>query len=194
MPIKVKAIDTHYAGHRFRSRLEARWAVFMDHLRLEWVYEPDGYKLPSGKYLPDFWLPGWECWLEIKPEAPTEIELQLCAELSQATTFPAVFGIGLPTTKPMRLYCTDTCESGGGVMWWDAQMSIRKDGELCLCIEDATDDFVFWRGDYSKTFHAAEIVAECSVFAPDGSMPISRAADAAKSARFEFGQTPRRSK
>lgn len=28
----VKAIDTVYKGYRFRSRLEARWAVFFDAL------------------------------------------------------------------------------------------------------------------------------------------------------------------
>ena len=28
----AKAIETRYAGHRFRSRLEARWAVFFDAL------------------------------------------------------------------------------------------------------------------------------------------------------------------
>lgn len=28
----IRAIETRYAGCRFRSRLEARWAVFFDHL------------------------------------------------------------------------------------------------------------------------------------------------------------------
>ena len=26
----IKAIETYYKGYRFRSRLEARWAVFFD--------------------------------------------------------------------------------------------------------------------------------------------------------------------
>ena len=50
-----KAIETEYNGYRFRSRLEARWAVFFDALGIDYEYEPEGYELPSGKrYLPDF--------------------------------------------------------------------------------------------------------------------------------------------
>lgn len=30
---EIKAIDTYYKGYRFRSRLEARWAVFFDAAR-----------------------------------------------------------------------------------------------------------------------------------------------------------------
>ena len=53
----IKAIETQYKGYRFRSRLEARWAVVFDALDLEWVYEPEGYDLGGGvKYLPDFSL------------------------------------------------------------------------------------------------------------------------------------------
>lgn len=51
----IKAIETEYNGYRFRSRLEARWAVFFDALGVKYEYEPDGFVLPSGrKYLPDF--------------------------------------------------------------------------------------------------------------------------------------------
>lgn len=51
----VQAIETEYAGRRFRSRLEARWAVFLDHLDLKWLYEPQGYLLGNGeRYLPDY--------------------------------------------------------------------------------------------------------------------------------------------
>jgi len=50
-----KAIETEYNGYRFRSRLEARWAVFFDALGIDYEYEPEGYGLESGKkYLPDF--------------------------------------------------------------------------------------------------------------------------------------------
>lgn len=50
----LKPIQTSYKGYRFRSRLEARWAVVFDALDIPWVYEPEGYDLPSGYYLPDF--------------------------------------------------------------------------------------------------------------------------------------------
>lgn len=51
----IKPIETVYNGYKFRSRLEARWAVFFDSLGIKYEYEPEGYRLPSGdKYLPDF--------------------------------------------------------------------------------------------------------------------------------------------
>ena len=54
---KMKSIETIYKGYRFRSRLEARWAVFFDAVGAEWEYEPEGFVLSDGtKYLPDFLL------------------------------------------------------------------------------------------------------------------------------------------
>ena len=50
----VKAIETRWRGWRFRSRLEARWAVFLDRLNLQWEFEPQGFMTPLGPYLPDF--------------------------------------------------------------------------------------------------------------------------------------------
>ena len=32
----IKAIDTVYNGYKFRSRLEARWAVFFDEIGIEY--------------------------------------------------------------------------------------------------------------------------------------------------------------
>lgn len=55
----IKAIETHYKGYRFRSRLEARWAVFFDALpktRWTWRYETEGYDMYGIRYLPDFEL------------------------------------------------------------------------------------------------------------------------------------------
>jgi hypothetical protein len=66
----TEPIQTRYAGYLFRSRLEARWAVFFDALGLRWEYEPEGFVLPSGeKYLPDFCihLRHGPLWIEIKP-------------------------------------------------------------------------------------------------------------------------------
>lgn len=55
----LKAIETEYKGYRFRSRLEARWAVFFDACGVKWEYEPEGYDLGDGTYyLPDFLLHG----------------------------------------------------------------------------------------------------------------------------------------
>lgn len=67
----IQPIETRYKGYRFRSRLEARWAVFFDTLGIEWEYEKEGYDLgESGWYLPDFWLPKQNIFAEIKPYTP----------------------------------------------------------------------------------------------------------------------------
>lgn len=51
----MKPIETIYKGYRFRSRLEARWAVFFDAIDVRWEYEPEGYELSDRTwYLPDF--------------------------------------------------------------------------------------------------------------------------------------------
>lgn len=104
--MKFKPIDTYYKNYKFRSRHEARWAVFYDFLGIKWEYEIEGFELPPYKfdkatfveknkkelqqneecvnsllfladsleelskkplrYLPDFWLPDYGCWAEIK--------------------------------------------------------------------------------------------------------------------------------
>ena len=64
----MKAIETKYKEYRFRSRLEARWAVFFDSLALQWEYEKEGFDLDGAWYLPDFWLPHWSMFIEVKPE------------------------------------------------------------------------------------------------------------------------------
>ena len=56
---KIKAIETEYKGYLFRSRLEARWAVFFDFCGVDYEYEPEGYDLGNDQaYLPDFILHG----------------------------------------------------------------------------------------------------------------------------------------
>lgn len=67
----IQAIETRYKGYRFRSRLEARWAVFFDAMKFRWEYEPEGFVTAAGPYLPDFrvWTPQAQpIWYEIKPE------------------------------------------------------------------------------------------------------------------------------
>ena len=66
----MKAIQTRYNGYLFRSRLEARWAVFFNTLGLKWEYEPEGFDLGDGVYyLPDFRVTspqGLISWYEVK--------------------------------------------------------------------------------------------------------------------------------
>jgi hypothetical protein len=64
----LKAIETQYAGHTFRSRLEARWAAFFDILEWHWEYEP----FDLNGWIPDFQVVG-KCPIifDIKPVTTT---------------------------------------------------------------------------------------------------------------------------
>lgn len=49
--------------------MEARWAVFFDAVGIKYQYEPDGFELGNGlRYLPDFYLPDFSCYAEVKPQ------------------------------------------------------------------------------------------------------------------------------
>ncbi len=63
----MRPIETTYDGYKFRSRLEARWAVFFNSAGVEWQYETEGFELEDGRrYLPDFYLPKSGCFVEVK--------------------------------------------------------------------------------------------------------------------------------
>ena len=78
---ELKAINTLYNGYLFRSRLEARWAVFFDAAGIKYEYEPEGFELPSGdRYLPDFYLPEQEMFVEVKGPVLTDYDKQRIEE------------------------------------------------------------------------------------------------------------------
>lgn len=93
----IKAIETVYNGYRFRSRLEARWAVFLDGLGVRWEYEPEGFDLgKAGWYLPDFKVEGAK-WLEIKPFGDVDLDyLARLQVLSDMTRLPVAYVLGEP--------------------------------------------------------------------------------------------------
>lgn len=90
----MKPIETRYKGYRFRSRLEARWAVFFDALGVRWEYEKEGYDLDGVLYLPDFWLPELKCFIEIKGQEPTYTERCKCDLLSLLSGNPVYLFFG----------------------------------------------------------------------------------------------------
>ena len=148
-----RAIQTRYDGHHFRSRLEARWAVFLNAAGIRWEYEKQGYELPSGRYLPDFWLPDIDggCWLEIKGTTATPGELVKACELADATGYPVLIAdAGLKPTSGT----------------WDAcTLALGRDPEGELYLYPRTD----WFAEHGARDHAYA---------------------AARTARFEFGETP----
>lgn len=116
----IKAIETIYNGYRFRSRLEARWAVFFNTLKIQFEYEKEGYMLDSGFYLPDFWLPEHECWIEIKGKPPTFYENQIAIELHEQSTYPIVIFSGIPEPAKNGVgHFTDTSNTSCGNSEWD---------------------------------------------------------------------------
>ena len=91
----IQAIKTIYKGFAFRSRLEARWAVFFDAMGIKWEYEKEGYILEDKTlYLPDFWLPESKVFLEVKPECLSVEENKKCAQL--AKLHPVILAVGIP--------------------------------------------------------------------------------------------------
>lgn len=86
----MNAIETEYKGYLFRSRLEARWAVFFDTAGIEWKYESEGYEVGEHRYLPDFWLPGSQVWVEVKgdPDGLRKEHKRMCGVLGQRSPLP----------------------------------------------------------------------------------------------------------
>ena len=92
----IKAIETAAFGRLFRSRLEARVACFLENLGAKWEYEPQGFELPSGRYLPDFRVyyhdrPSEWFWIECKASDPSQREVVLARELAGATKALVMF-------------------------------------------------------------------------------------------------------
>jgi hypothetical protein len=173
----IKPIETQYKGYRFRSRLEARWAVFFDALGVRWEYEKEGYDLgEAGWYLPDFWLPhtveelaqeGWGLWCEIKPLPATDTELQKAIALAVHTKhnvliFQGSCGQGEYEVTKISTVHFDQPEIFRG-------MYFRNDGGHVSLENDSG------MGSYPAVYNGN----------------LEAAFKAVKSARFEHGETPK---
>lgn len=95
----IKAIPTVFNGQVYRSRIEARWACFMDTLTIPFSYEPEAYNLNGICYLPDFYLPVQNCYLEIKLLEPTPEEQEKAGRLATASRKPVYLFHG-PIIEP----------------------------------------------------------------------------------------------
>jgi hypothetical protein len=201
---EIKVIPTRYKGYRFRSRSEARFAVFLDTLGVKWEYEKEGYDLGKhGYYLPDFWLPDVSLrskkdgiFVEIKGNVPTEKEQSKCLALAKMTGCDVVLFVGLPSTQHgVSDYESTDNLSGyqfGSDGSWDINMSLFQ------CTNCGHIKVEYWEGNY-------EICPRCNNGCNDKSClkddykivggcyettdKLMKAYSAARSARFEHGES-----
>jgi hypothetical protein len=174
----IQAIETHYQGYRFRSRLEARWAVFFNHRGIPWRYEAQGYALQAGNYLPDFEIRpgGWECpvLVEVKGDPSGLLrrgsyDWNRIAEISQ--TFPVLILSDIP--KPSSI--------GGGKHDAAALFPLMAEGQLtCACF--VWNENGLWAPVWHNLAKDGQAV-RCWAYDV-----VEDAFEAARSARFEHGE------
>ena len=100
----IVALPTYYGGVKFKSALEARWAMYFDQINVEWRYEDEGYALECGPYLPDFWLPVAGMHAEVKPDTGfSYLEVLRCLQLSCMTGHRIILLDGPPRATSFYL-------------------------------------------------------------------------------------------
>jgi len=194
----MKAIETVYNGYRFRSRLEARWAVFFDAIELEYQYEPQGFMTGDKEdifYLPDFYFPSLNVYAEIKPNR--ELDDRKAEIFAYNISYEDNIGgvlvcYGLPSDHDIRfMTCWETDIDGGG--WFDSDYSnieIRFDKQLYgrgVCL------FVDWQKEELAFLNTNNIIVPYDHIHTVGTIlgnPFVKAEMKAKQARFEHGEKP----
>ena len=193
MNTAIKPIETVYNGYRYRSRLEARWAVFFDSLGVNYEYEPEGFDIGDGLYyLPDFYLPRFELYVEIK--ASRELDDGKAERFArQGDCGGILICYGQPFDRDYRFITAyESDESGGGEYDTDwgppgSVMFYQHQGNTMILIQDNKSERVFYevRHVYTtgevKEFHLDYI---------HNRLVINRLEINARQARFEHGETP----
>lgn len=111
-------IETMYAGTRFRSRLEARWACFFDGIKWRWEYEP----FDADGYIPDFLVFGVQQMLvEVKPASSVRELMDEVPKIRAALEWEWKNDFMLVGATPFL--------PGGS--WWgdDCVVGLMKDGD-----------------------------------------------------------------
>jgi len=180
----IKAIQTEYNNLLFRSRLEARWAYIFDLLQLPYEYEREGFELPSGNYLPDFWMPTLQKWVEIKGSHPTHLEEKLAYQLADNTRCPVIIFWGNIEVEP---------EPGGSGFCYLPGTFL--DAGYCLC-ECPNCGFVGIEFD-GRSDRLPCKQTGCETYARNGDKTYTGTEDRivtayqlGRKARFEYGETP----
>ena len=195
----IKAIETVYNGYRFRSRLEARWAVFFDAVGIEYEYEPEGLILSDGTpYLPDFYLPKFHSYFEVKSRhikgTPAEKEARRkISDGSHCDTWSGIICFGDPYDHDMTIYCQDVSESSGGSYEGRVVFGyyLRTRIPMLFAWDDCKDR------TFLNTFessHTIPMQTDCGyqyTHNPFVTGEIINAELTARQARFEHGEAPK---
>lgn len=133
-----RPIQTHYNGYYFRSRAEARWAVFFDTCGIKYLYEPEGFRLSDGTlYLPDFYLPDCDMWFEVKG-VMSEKDLHKIEQLMIDSRKAVIVGYPEMTFE--------ACNNWGEGSYTRAEMDMSS---LCRCKQCGCLWFVGYEGSYT---------------------------------------------
>lgn len=192
----IKAIETVYKGYKFRSRLEARWAVFFDALGIEYQYEPEGFEFNGIRYLPDFFLPKTNIFIEIKPKVDRYLirkDGEKWLGFRQNIDAPLVILAGDPWPQEfdslilVNFVNTDNEEDKGtGWLHWKYSIIFLADGVACLGIfpkKESEEVKIYPFGLALDEDAPAVFLANKN----DLVLPMP-AYEAARQARFEHGQ------
>lgn len=172
----IKPIQTRYKGYHFRSRLEARWAVYFEAIGLKWEYELEGFDLGSlGFYLPDFWLPQVSMWAEVKSKEFTHEENLKAMGLADITRYPVLRLVGTPDFKTYLAWLPGPHASN--------EPQDREDDFLISMYHSypLTEGRFYQNSGYGGEWYFGDDWPE------DG---VIDAIVAARSARFEHGESP----
>lgn len=182
----VKPIETVYNGYRFRSRLEARWAVFFDAANIQYEYEPQGFKLSDGTcYLPDFFLPDFKAYVEIKPMGIKPVDLEIAKRKCESLFYGVddvivLLCLGDPSDDHVEVFCSYTTDSGGGESWWDAHF--YRTGIPAIGLIDCRNDREYFTSGWGDVAGVSLLTHYTS------HNSLLHAKTKARQARFEHGQ------
>lgn len=189
MPFKtmdIKPIETVYRGYRFRSRLEARWAVFFDAAGIPFEYEKEGFDVGGRWYLPDFWLPEQRCWIEIKGEQPDADYVAMLREFGQSD-YPLVMFVGLPGERAGDAWCGFEYHGDSGGCYETDDVIFAPDTKYRMCLTVGYTQSGHQQSSIFSSDHENELDRLTpDVLLNDGGpyYPLVRAFRAAKQARF----------
>jgi len=124
--METRVVPVRWGKHRFRSRAEARWAVFFDGIGVEFQYEPEQFELSIGVcYTPDFYLCKQNIYVEVKHRglvAPSQDEQLKAMSLAidTGTAVLMLFGDVRVTTQARALsgYMFYPDATMRCCMWW----------------------------------------------------------------------------